>query len=58
MAKKFCEPLEKMPQDRRQRIEQRTSQLMADMPTQELCKALKFAKQQANNLLAKFNQIG
>ena len=46
MAKKFRELIEKMPTDRQQRIEQRTSQLMAEMPLQELRKALQLTQQQ------------
>lgn len=46
MAKKFRELLEKMPQDRQQRIKQCASQLMAEMPLQELRKALQLTQQQ------------
>ena len=46
MAKKFRNLLDKMPEERRQRIEEHTRQLMAEMPLQELRKALQLTQQQ------------
>jgi len=46
MAKKFRSLLEQMPVERRQRIEAHTRQLMAEMPLQELRKALQLTQQQ------------
>ena len=44
MAKKFRSLLENMPVERRQRIEKSTSQLVAEMPLQELRKALQLTQ--------------
>lgn len=46
MAKKFRSLLEQMPVERRQRIEAHARQLMAEMPLQELRKALQLTQQQ------------
>lgn len=52
MAKKFRSLLDKMPEERRQRIEERTNQLMAEMPLQELRKALQLTQQQVAAMLS------
>lgn len=46
MNRKFRSLLNKIPNERRQRIEERTNQLMAAMPLQELRKALQLTQQQ------------
>lgn len=46
MAKKFRDLVEQMPIEQHQRIEERTRQLMAEMPLQELRKALQLTQQQ------------
>lgn len=46
MAKKFRDIVEQMPIERRLRIEEHTRQLMAEMPLQELRKALQLTQQQ------------
>ncbi len=46
MAKKFRSLLDTMPEGRRQRIEEQTRQLLAEMPLQELRKALQLTQQQ------------
>ena len=48
---KFCSLLEKMPEERRQRIEKHTSELLAEMPLQELRKALQLTQQQVAAML-------
>ncbi len=46
MTKNFRNLVEKIPMERRLRIEERTRQLMAEMPLQELHKALQLTHQQ------------
>lgn len=46
MAKKFCDLLAQMPEERRARIEAETQRLMDEMPLQELRKALDLTQQQ------------
>lgn len=52
MAKKFRDIVEQMPIERRQRIEEHTRQLMAEMPLQELRKALQLTQQQVAAMLS------
>ena len=52
MNRKFRSLLNKMPNERRQRIEERTNQLMAEMPLQELRKALQLTQQQVAAMLS------
>lgn len=52
MAKKFRNLLEKMPEERRERIEAHTRQLVAEMPLQELRKALQLTQQQVDAMLS------
>jgi transcriptional regulator with XRE-family HTH domain len=55
MAKKFRQLLDTMPEERRQRIEEHTRQLLAEMPLQELRKVLQLTQQQVAATL-KMNQ--
>ena len=52
MAKKFRNLVEQMPTERCQRIEEQTRQLMAEMPLQELRKALQLTQQQVTTTLS------
>lgn len=56
MAKKFRSLLEKMPEERRERIEKEANRLMAEMPLHELRKALQLTQQQVAAMLS-INQV-
>ena len=56
MAKKFRSLLEKMPEERRERIENEANRLMAEMPLHELRKALQLTQQQVAAMLS-INQV-
>ena len=52
MAKKFRNLIDKMPEERRERIEAHARQLAAEMPLQELRKALQLTQQQVAAMLS------
>lgn len=56
MAKKFRNLLEAMPEERRERIEQDANRLMAEMPLNELRKALQLTQEQVAATLG-INQV-